>query len=335
MRNASGNIVRVQPSAGGGQNWIRLQNGSAAMAHQTLGIERSVDTIAGARYTLQFQYAAGPGWFEVNGRIGVYVDGQLVATYSNTSPRERLQWYAASFQFDGNGQARRVTIQLEGGNALATSTATIRSANLDQIRIVETLPVSATRVYAIAGGSAALPQVLASLADTDGSEALVVAATGLPAGAVLADGTRSLTVGADGLADLSGWNLATLSLLPPAGFTGTLQIGLSASATEASNQDAAVTLRSVEVIVLDGPAAETPASANPFVTPAGAAARRPAQSAAEADPAPPPARTAADEADEEQKRQRRLGEAWLEELERSAQAQWKALMGVAREESKA
>jgi hypothetical protein len=330
MRIATGNAIYAQPAPGAGTNWLRLHNGTNALAYQTLGIERMVDTVEGGRYTLSFQYAAGPGWPEANGLIGIYVDGQRIATYSATSPRERLDWRSVSFQFDGNGQARRVTVMLEGGNGVATSTAAVRAANLDALRIVETLPVGAEGVYGLVDTDIALPQVSAALVDGDGSEVLGIALTGLPEGAVLSDGTRRQVVNASGVVALTGWSLTTLALKPPSGFVGTLQIGVRALATEGSNLDASASERTLQVVVLAGQAVATPAGVNPFVVMSGAQAplRQEVRPVAAESQAPFVARSSAEEAEEEQKRQRRASEAWLQELEQAAKAQWTALMGA-------
>jgi hypothetical protein len=353
MRNSSGNGVVVSAPGGGGSGWLRLQNGGGAAAYQTLGIERQVETVAGARYTLQLWYAASPGFAQANSTIGIYVDGVQVAVHGASSPLNALNWQSLSFGFDGNGQPRRVTIQLEGGNAAATSPANLRSANLDGLRIVETLPVSAGRVYAIEGQVAALPQLVAALVDSDGSERLALSIEGLPEGAVLGDGVNSRAVSAGGAVDVTGWNLGGLQLQLPAGPIGSRELTVRATSTEAANGSQATSTRSVTLTVLPGPVAVTPLGVNPYVSmttgtgtseqPGAAAVQRMpavrqddgrawAQALASGAVAYGPAtawvpRVSSRDEQAERERQRRESEAWMANLENAAQEQWRALVG--------
>lgn len=85
-------------------------------------------------------------------------------------------------------------------------------------------------------GWMALSGLSAALVDRDGSESLSVRIEGVPQGARLSHG----------IADGTGWvvaaaELASLSLLPPRDFAGTIALTLAASATEGANGDATVT----------------------------------------------------------------------------------------------
>ena len=128
-------------------------------------------------------------------------------------------------------------------------------------------------LYALAGNPVALPQANASLNDLDGSEQLKLELLGLPAGSILSDGTRRLTANAGNAAnpvdvgvDLVGWNTATLSLQPPANFTGTLHMTLRATVTESSNGQTASATAVLNIIVLPGKAVATPVGLNPYVS---------------------------------------------------------------------
>ena len=129
------------------------------------------------------------------------------------------------------------------------------------------------KLYALAGNPVALPQANASLNDLDGSEQLKLELLGLPAGSILSDGTRRLTANAGNAAnpvdvgvDLVGWNTATLSLQPPANFTGTLRMTLRATVTESSNGQTASATAVLNIIVLPGKAVATPVGLNPYVS---------------------------------------------------------------------
>jgi VCBS repeat-containing protein len=102
-----------------------------------------------------------------------------------------------------------------------------------------------------------LGNVTASLVDTDGSETLSVAIGNIPAGAVLSDGTNSFTAtaGASSVV-VTGWTLANLTLTPPANFSGSISLNVSATATEATGPSAttSATLPVVVTPTVDAPA---------------------------------------------------------------------------------
>jgi len=353
LRNIVGNRVVVQPAAGAGSQWLGLSNGTSASS-QALGIEQVLTTIDGARYMLTLQMAGGLGFAEANGTLGVYLDGVRVATHTAVSGRSSLAWKDVSLHFTGSGQPQRLTLRLEGGNAFAVSTATMRSVMLDQIRIVETLPVDAGRVFGFVDNAVALPRVTAQVSADAVGERFSVTLLGLPAGSVLGDGTHSLSIGADGLvADITGWQLDRLTLQPPAGFTGTLQLQLRATSTEPVNGAFASVQAGVRVEVLAGTPVATQPGVNPFVTQtgggvvsssgAGTPGLLPATRlqvsplvsdgglvllSAAGEALPPPPRTADEEALAEAERARALGQSWLAALEQAAQAQWQALVGA-------
>ena len=95
-----------------------------------------------------------------------------------------------------------------------------------------------------------LSKIKAALVDTDGSETLSVSIGKIPAGATLSDGKNSFTADAThDSVNLKDWNLDTLTLTPPANFNGTLQLEVSATATESSNGDAATRTAALNVTV--------------------------------------------------------------------------------------
>jgi hypothetical protein len=347
MTNDISNYLTVQPMAGNGSQWLKLTNGSRVLAHQTLGIERLVETIAGATYTLSFDYAGAPGFAVANTQIGIYVDGFKVGGYGGASPRTALSWQTLSFSFTGNGQERRVAIVLEGGDGVATSNSTQRGAMLDDIHLIETLPVGTGTVYGLADTAIALPSVSATLTDRFGSETLGLVLFGLPVGAVLSDGVRTAAGGA--AIDLAGWDLTRLAAQPPAGFTGEISLTVRATSVETSNGARASVSQTLTVRVLPGTAVPTPAGVNAFVvtttqvqalqTQGGSQAVTPPSAAAlalladargqvdaAAEPVPLP-KTAAEIAQAEAERARAVSDAWLRDLEERAKAQWQQLVG--------
>ncbi|HEU6455810.1 MAG TPA: Ig-like domain-containing protein [Roseateles sp.] len=348
MANYTGSNVIVQPMMGNGNQWLALRNGRGNAAYQTIGVERSIDTIDGAIYTLNLDYAGGLGFPAAGTQIGIYVDGVKVGSYAGTSPSTALNWETLSFKFDGNGASRKIAIVLEGGDTIASgTTVTQRSAMIDDIHVIETLPVGAAVVYGLVGTGIALPKVSAALTDSFGSERLSLAVLGLPADATLDDGVHSAAGGAP--VDLAGWDLAHLSVKASAGFVGEFSLTVQATSAETSNGASASVSQVVKVRVLAGTAVATPAGVNPFIVTTTAVQTRQQQAGSQAvaaapsvaqgvlagdrgqlgsagDPAPLP-KTAAEVAQAESDRARAMSDAWLKELEERAKAQWQQLVG--------
>ncbi|UTW45774.1 VCBS domain-containing protein [bacterium SCSIO 12696] len=76
----------------------------------------------------------------------------------------------------------------------------------------------------------------AALADTDGSETLALQVSGVPAGATLSAGTDL----GGGVWSLSAADLSGLTINPPAGFTGTINLDVQAQSTESDGTTATV-----------------------------------------------------------------------------------------------
>jgi hypothetical protein len=135
----------------------------------------------------------------------------------------------------GNGPV----MDLSGANVpLYTGVADLTAAGLN----VSDLHGSAGEGYyqaytyneGLEGGSIKLSTITSGLTDTDGSETLSVKIGGLPAGSILSDGTTSHTLTADsnGEINVTGWNLANLTLTPPPYFVGSLPLVVTSTATE-------------------------------------------------------------------------------------------------------
>ena len=108
-----------------------------------------------------------------------------------------------------------------------------------------------------------LQDIAASLTDTDGSETLALLISELPEGSVLSDGSNSFTAtSVISEVDVTGWNLATLTITPPADFTGSFDLSVTATATETSNGSFAEVTESFTVVVLPAPEAVVPDAVN-------------------------------------------------------------------------
>src|SRR5207244_2284171 len=104
----SGGVKRtVNAKAGDGTSWLELNNASGTNS-QTLGIQHTVQTQAGATYTLTFDQAGHLGFSSAFVPIGIYVDGTRLVLVSSTSPTTSLTWASVSFTFTGNGSVQTI-----------------------------------------------------------------------------------------------------------------------------------------------------------------------------------------------------------------------------------
>ncbi|MGX9382091.1 LapA family giant adhesin [Pseudomonas sp. JQ36] len=84
------------------------------------------------------------------------------------------------------------------------------------------------------GTTVKLSAINTALADTDGSETLSVKISGAPVGSVLSDGNgHSFTVTAsNGEANVTGWNLGSLTVTPPTYYNGQFNLTVTSTSTE-------------------------------------------------------------------------------------------------------
>ncbi|WP_263627221.1 beta strand repeat-containing protein [Stappia stellulata] len=213
-------------------------------------IYRTVETEANGSYDLTFDYAGRPGYDATVNRIEILWDGEVIATLSaDGTVSSQPVWQSYTITLPGDGDPTRIEFREAG-----VDTSGGRGMFLDNIQIAETLEDAAR-----GGANTAidLPDLSGSLADTDGSEALSLAISGLPNGTVISDGSNTFTATSDGAsADVTGWNLADLRATPPSNYTGTMHLTVSATATEALNGDTATTHTALRVHV-DGADGQT------------------------------------------------------------------------------
>ncbi|MGF6397411.1 surface adhesion protein [Pseudomonas frederiksbergensis] len=84
------------------------------------------------------------------------------------------------------------------------------------------------------GTSVHLSAIKTALTDTDGSESLSVKISGIPAGSVLTDGTGHTFTATttNGEANVTGWNLGTLTVTPPPYYNGQFTLTVTSTSTE-------------------------------------------------------------------------------------------------------
>ncbi|WP_291995607.1 tandem-95 repeat protein [Candidatus Accumulibacter sp. ACC003] len=237
IADATGRPRAIAAAPGNGFYWLQLTYAGGSR-YPTQAIERKLETVAGARYTLSFDLAGVPGYGAEQARVGIMVDGQPIASVASPSPIEGLAWQTYSVQFIASGGTQTLRIAAEA------TPRPIRDSGLmiDDIALSETLPTaSGDEDTAIR-----LPAIDAALLDTDGSETLAIVISGLPAGATLSDGSKRFTATGDaadehhgegsGRVDISGWNLEQLYFTPPPDAHGRFVLTVLATTTEQANQ---------------------------------------------------------------------------------------------------
>ena len=242
MRDAQGQRRIVNAASGNGSNWLEL-NDAKGEGHETLGIERGIQTIAGASYTFSLDLAGHLGYGADTNRIGIYIDGVKIGSDDSASPSTALNWQTRTFQFIGTGGVQTIRI---------VSEATQRESNgrgmmIDNIALSETLQANT----GFEDGAVPLSAIGVALRDTDGSEILTLTIGAIPVGATLSDGTHSFTATLDHTtADVTGWNLNKLTILPPQDFNGQFVLKLVATSTEQANRSQASSEADLLVTVL-------------------------------------------------------------------------------------
>ncbi|MCW3847962.1 Ig-like domain-containing protein [Sphingomonas sp. LB-2] len=152
---------------------------------------------------------------------------------------------------DPQRNRKRLKLTLLGNTASGVATITVTGSdgvllsnpltvNLTVLAVGNDLNKSATlNVSTNTGTTIMLPGTLAAsklvaLGDTDGSEVFdYIMVDTIPVGAVLSDGTNSFTATAGSTtANVTGWNMATLRITPPAGSTLDFTVTLRARSKE-------------------------------------------------------------------------------------------------------
>jgi Ca2+-binding RTX toxin-like protein len=124
-----------------------------------------------------------------------------------------------SFEATLDGNYTFQWLVLNGGDTIRDSSLALSTPRVG-------LPGEATEY----GAPIRIP-LAAALTDTDGSETLAVTVSGLPVGARFSTGTAN----ADGTWSFTAAELGQVYLLPAAGFTGSIPLTVTATATESAN----------------------------------------------------------------------------------------------------
>ncbi|MCG9964887.1 VCBS domain-containing protein [Shewanella cutis] len=201
---ASSNQI-VELVAGGGSNLYRV-----------------LPTTAGQALRFGFDLSARAG--NTVAALEVVWEGQVIDTIK---PGSAFGLVHHDYDLVATGANSRIELRATGGDGHA---------------IIDNIAISPPPVVGLVNHAVSLDLGLAfQLVDTDGSETISYLIKGLPVGAMLSDGTHSVTVATAGqVIDTKGWQLDTLTLQAPRDFEGQLDFKVSAIAEEAATHETAL-----------------------------------------------------------------------------------------------
>ncbi|WGK82636.1 Ig-like domain-containing protein [Vibrio aestuarianus] len=188
--------------------------------------------------------------------------GQIIG--SEFTPQISGYYPISIYHHNQNGQGNfDVNVSIDNQSAVNLS-----NSNLSIVTNVDALEASELRisglqvdengveyydVYQVNEGrqDSAIPlsEIDASLSDIDGSESLAILLSGLPQGAIISDGTHSVTISTQGNVDVSNWSLDSLVVTPPLGSHDDFTITVTATSTEKANGDKAQSTQDIHVVV--------------------------------------------------------------------------------------
>jgi hypothetical protein len=230
MTNQAGALTSFAMAPGNGSQSIELNNATNGTNPQTLGIERTVGTINGQVYSLNFDYAGRLGFGTDFTRIRVSIDGVQVQ-FADTSPQTSLDWRTLGFSFQGDGANHVIRIETDPIQVNAAG----RGAMVDDIALTHFEGAIAGNAAGGTKTDISLDRYIdAALVDADGSEALSLTLNHLPTGAQVIVGASTLNP-VNGVVTFDGAQLASATLRLDASYFGNLQLDVTARATESSN----------------------------------------------------------------------------------------------------
>ncbi|MDO9468308.1 MAG: tandem-95 repeat protein [Thiobacillus sp.] len=119
----------------------------------------------------------------------------------------------------------------------------LKDSSLDLNSLAFTVAGDTTRY----GAPVVLAPIAASLTDSDGSETLTARISGLPTGARFTSGTDN----GDGSWTFTAAQLSNITLLPPENYSGTLNLTVTAIATEMANGSTASTSQALSITIAE------------------------------------------------------------------------------------
>ena len=215
---------------GGGVSYLTFQQGTT--------ISKEVDTSNSDAQSYTFDVKA-----HIYGDLEVIWDGQVITTLNTTH-----QMYTGAFQ--------DLSVDLPVPTSDST-TLELRYASgsgqqdwgaaIGLTEVVAEVFDTDNPIFNTNEDVAVAIDLSAQFTDQDASETMAVVISNIPAGTTLSDGLNSQEV-SDGSLDISGWNLSSLSVLPPANSHDDFDLQLSVT-TEEANGDTAIVNKTISVQV--------------------------------------------------------------------------------------
>ena len=191
--------------------------------------EQTVQGYSGVQYSLQLDYYKQGYTGTVSGKVeiidsesGTVLADQAFSSSSGTFDTLTLPFAAIS--------SNDLTIRISD----TTADGAGRDLWIDNVSLVaSSADNSELGLSGIEDQPIAVDLAVVAPPDSDGSNPLVIELSGIPSGVVLHDGTNTL-ISAGGAMDVSDWNLADLTLTPPANNHDDFTLTVTASSTNAT-----------------------------------------------------------------------------------------------------
>ena len=163
-----------------------------------------------------------------------------------TTPGDEVDVTSGSFSVAAAAGVLPAMYVLPPANSDADITLTVLANYVNGGGDVGSSEVTGTAVFdavadapTLSGGDASgdentaisIPEITAALQDTDGSEALALSIGGVPVGATLSDGVNNF-IGDGSDVDVTGWDLASLTITPPTDDDADFSLTVTAVAAE-------------------------------------------------------------------------------------------------------
>jgi hypothetical protein len=251
-------------TGGDGQRvFLHLDNASSTGGtaanpnYQTLGITRTINvTDVSNVYQLSLNYAPDAAPTSDTGFI-VLVDGVEVGRYTAATAQTSLAWQSVrtgfNFTTTGNHTIEIRTTSPETGQGVG--------GYFDDIRLVEAQGALQNNFNSVSGTTlngtgnttriSLAGKIGAALVDVDGSESLTITINNMPGGSrIVSGGTTYNPI--NGSVSIPVGALAAAYMLFPEDFSGRIDLGVTATSTEASNGSAASQSKTVSFQIFQG-----------------------------------------------------------------------------------
>ena len=212
-----------------GDYFIELDDQSGGTFADAGTIMNTVTTVTDTPYELSFDVSPRPGFesymdFQVSAiDVGTGTVLKTLTIDWNGTPVTALTWQQQTLSFVGTGGDVQLVFQ-----DIGTLHASGRGAFIDNIQFKQSDGFNGAQAIALSG------LIAVSLTDTDGSETLGdIGLSNIPAGSIVMSGGVGISV-VDGVAQVTPAQLGSLTIQPPAGFTGELNLEVTATTTETS-----------------------------------------------------------------------------------------------------